>query len=103
MSVESEKGEKYDNDNGNDIDRECVAKYGLKSCVLYEKNRMTYESRILDNPRKNKYINKNECAELIPELLKQKYTIIIIENKEIIAVHLPMQSQMFLPPIPLLQ
>lgn len=97
MSTESEKGE-YD------IDKECIAKYGLRSCVLYEKNRMIYESRMLDNPRKNKYINKHECAELIPDLLKQKYTIIIIENKEIIAVHLPVvQSHMFLPPIPLLQ
>jgi hypothetical protein len=86
-----------------DINKECIAKYGLKSCILYEKNENVYESRVLDNSLDNKYINKYECAELIPNLLKQKYTIIIIENQEIVAVHLPVQSQMFLPPIPLLQ
>jgi uncharacterized membrane protein YbaN (DUF454 family) len=85
------------------FDKECIEKYGKKSCILYEKNNVTYESRLLDNPMYNKQINKYEFAELIPNLLKEKYTIIIIQNQEIVAVHLPVQSQLFLPPIPLLQ
>jgi hypothetical protein len=84
-------------------DKYCKDIYGDKSCLLVgtiikkskdNENEHIYEVRMLDQPDQRSTItSKKYFHTLIPNLLRYKYTVIIIEeidnNYEIMAIHLP--------------
>jgi hypothetical protein len=85
-------------------DRECIDRYGPKTCILFQKANENYELRMLDNSMEYILIQKKHFFEIIPNLLSHKYTVVIVErcleNKlEIKAIHLPVQSHLTIPPI----
>lgn len=55
------------------------------------------------NPKLIYYLERQKLVEMIPKMLVNRYTVVIVEqirtNKEITAIHLPMQSQLTTPPI----
>lgn len=88
-------------------DNTLVALYGAHTCVLQQVTfeNYIYEMRLLDNVGKQKAVHKSVFYELIPELLTRKYTVVIVEFRtthgtlEVSTVHLPVQSQLHIPPI----
>jgi hypothetical protein len=84
--------------------KECLEQYGAHTCILYETFFKNYQIHILDNQQiVQKYINKHDFYKIIPTMLQQTYTVIIVELKyahhEITAVHLPKQLYLITPPI----
>jgi len=85
-------------------DKECADRYGIKTCILIEMLKDTFELRVLDCPVYNRIqVPKKRFYEIIPKMLMNKYTVVVIEqyphSKEITAVHLPVQSHLTTPPI----
>jgi hypothetical protein len=89
-------------------DKECLERYGIRTCVIVEVSPDTFEVRLLDNryltEKKVVYlVKRDKLFEIIPKKLMYKYTVVIAEvrsnNKEITAVHLPVQHQLTTPPI----
>lgn len=92
-------------------DKECIERYGRKTCIIIQKtNLQKYEMRLLEKIKEGKIetyeIEKNSFYYLIPNLLKYRYTVVIVEelpvegnHKEITAVHLPVQATLNTPPI----
>jgi hypothetical protein len=79
-------------------DEYCRKMYGERSCLLVDMNgeEKLYEVRMLDKlDQRSTTTSKKYFHTLIPNLLKFKYTVIIVEmienNYEIMAVHLPGQ------------
>lgn len=84
-------------------DTYCKSIYGDRSCLLVgtivknnkdNESEHIYEVRMLDQPTQRSTItSKKYFHTLIPNLLRYKYTVIIIEeidnNYEIMAIHLP--------------
>lgn len=82
-------------------DTYCKDIYGDRTCLLVgnmlknnKDNEHIYEVRMLDQPtQKSTITSKKYFHTLIPNLLRYKYTVIIIEeinkNYEIMAIHLP--------------
>lgn len=78
-------------------DKECLERYGPMTCILFEmkdSSNIFYETRYLNNLcDEKKLINKDVFYELIPYLLSEKYTVVVVEevdNKhEITAIHKP--------------
>lgn len=82
-------------------DTYCKNIYGDRTCLLVgnmlksnKDNEHIYEVRMLDQPnQKSTITSKKYFHTLIPNLLRYKYTVIIIEevnkNYEIMAIHLP--------------
>lgn len=99
--------------SNSDFDTECRHRYGDKTCILYQidNDNVTYQARVLDGNgtdgnNNSPYIykvEKNSFYVLIPKLLVQNYTVVIVEKlnniKDITAVHLPVQIQLSNPPI----
>lgn len=91
---------------GNIFDQECKERYGSCTCIFIEATQNRFEVRLLDgsqDPGLVYYIERSNLVEMIPKMLINRYTVVIIEeirkSKEITAVHLPMQSQLNTPPI----
>lgn len=92
-------------------DKECIERYGRKTCIIIQKTSLQkYEMRLLDKTKEGKVelyeIEKASFYFLIPNLLKYRYTVVIVEelqveghHKEITAVHLPVQATLNTPPI----
>lgn len=83
----------------NEFDKECCNRYGKHTCILYEINNVKFEVRKLDLQMPLQLIDKQGFFEMIPKLLVEKYTVVIVEKGEITSVHLPVQSQLATPPI----
>jgi len=90
------------------FDLECRQRYGEKTCILYQLDTFgTYQVRILDSYENGsplqQTIEKSSFYVLIPKMLVQKYTVVIVEyqdhTREVTAVHLPVQVQLSNPPI----
>jgi hypothetical protein len=89
------------------FDKECLQRYGEKTCILYQLDNsgVLFEVRSLDTGNtSDKYTVEKRCFhKLIPKMLFQKYTVVIIEQidcvKDITAVHLPVQVQLSNPPL----
>ena len=67
--------------------------YGKRSCVFLEISQGIFQQRFLDE-RQNNIIYKSDFYNLIPNLIQENYTVIIVETttknyKEIVAIHLP--------------
>lgn len=86
--------------NTHSFDKHCIESYGNKSCILFHIDSFNIEVRLLDHIRYNKnypvrYINKNSLYNEIPNLLKNNYTVILVEyiintrTTEITSIHLP--------------
>lgn len=79
------------------FDKHCIELYGNKSCILFHIDLFNIEVRLLDCIKYNpvRYINKNSLYNEIPNLLKNNYTVILVEHvlntntKEITSIHLP--------------
>lgn len=82
------------------FDKHCIELYGDKSCILFHIDLLNIEVRLLDYIRYNKfggikYINKSCLYNEIPNLLKNNYTVILVEHLlttntyEITTIHLP--------------
>ena len=82
------------------FDKHCIELYGNKTCILFHIDSFNIEVRLLDHIRYNKnypvrYINKNSLYNEIPNLIKNNYTVIIVEHilntntTEITSIHLP--------------
>jgi hypothetical protein len=86
-------------------DLHCNKMYGEKTCILFQidDNKNKYEMRLIDKIKIHEngisYTKKDQFYKIIPELLHDKYTVVIIEkiddiNNEkkydIIAVHVPL-------------
>jgi hypothetical protein len=85
-------------------DKECVDRYGSKTCILFQKFHDTFELRMLDKSMEYLAIEKKHFFEIIPNLLSHKYTVVIVEKciddkSQIKAIHLPVQSHLTIPPI----
>jgi hypothetical protein len=87
-------------------DTECIDRYGSKTCILFQITDEVYELRMLDKTMEDINVTKKHFFEIIPKLLSNKYTVVIVEkclclnNKlEIKAIHLPVQSHLTIPPI----
>lgn len=80
-------------------DGECRERYGSKTCILFESNGK-FNTRFLDcQTSLCPEVKKNELFIYVPQLIGEKYTVVIVENKGITAVHLPAQSHLVSPPI----
>jgi hypothetical protein len=95
---EIENKKKYKNTNL--FDKYCIELYGEKTCILFYIDQNTIEVRMLDKIRYDinyptRYINKGFLYNEIPNLLKNNYTVILVENilnsntTEITSIHLP--------------
>jgi len=91
---------------GSTFDQECRERYGSFTCIFIETIQNRFEVRLLDGSQDSKlvyYMDRKNLVEMIPKMLFNRYTVVIIEEvrktKEITAVHLPMQSQLNTPPI----
>ena len=79
------------------FDKHCIELYGNKSCILFHIDSFNIEVRLLDHIKYSpvRYINKNSLYNEIPNLLKNNYTVILVEHilntntKEITSIHLP--------------
>ncbi|NBP01180.1 MAG: hypothetical protein EBU90_13785 [Proteobacteria bacterium] len=88
------------------FDQECRERYGSYTCIFFETSKNRFEVRLLDgsqDPGLIYFIDRMNLVEMIPKMLVNRYTVVIVEEirktKEITAVHLPMQSQLNTPPI----
>lgn len=84
----------------------CIERYGYKTYMFIQKNinSVFYDLNCLDHSEHSKIINQNDFYKIIPELLDNKYTVVIInwldiKYMDIIAVHQPAQKQLNLPPL----
>lgn len=82
------------------FDKYCIELYGEKTCILFYIDQNSIEVRLLDKIRYNKnypvrYIDKNFLYNEIPNLLKNNYTVVLVEyilnsnTTEITSIHLP--------------
>lgn len=90
------------------FDTECHQRYGEKTCILHQidSSGSMFQVRILDKGKSLMpcyTVERNYFHILIPKMLAQKYTVVIIEQvdcaNDITAVHLPVQVQLSNPPI----
>lgn len=95
---EKKKINKYKNTHI--FDKHCIELYGDRTCILFHVDLLNIEVRLLDHIRYNKnngvkHINKNSLYNEIPNLLKNNYTVILVEyllntnTHEITTIHLP--------------
>ena len=87
-------------------DKECLDRYGMKTCVLFESSKDIFDMRPLDYDNKSQTklkIARAKLYEAIPKLLMNRYTVVIVEMvdtfHEVTAVHLPVQCALNTPPI----
>jgi uncharacterized Fe-S cluster-containing protein len=77
------------------FDTECVSRYGAKTALLYKINDTEYMYKNLFKSNRKK-VQATLLYEFIPKLLKDKFTVLVIEageeSTEITAVHLPVQT-----------
>mgnify|MGYP000754694550 CR=1 FL=1 len=79
------------------FDNYCIELYGYKTCILFHIDLNNIEVRLLDriNYDQIKYINKKSLYNEIPNLLKNNYTVVLVEKlldtntTEITTIHLP--------------
>ena len=79
------------------FDNYCIELYGYRTCILFHIDLNNIEVRLLDriNYDQIKYINKNSLYNEIPNLLKNNYTVVLVEKlldtntTEITTIHLP--------------
>lgn len=79
------------------FDNYCIELYGYRTCILFHIDLDNIEVRLLDsiNYDQIKYINKNSLYNEIPNLLKNNYTVVLVEKlldtntTEITTIHLP--------------
>lgn len=96
----------------NEIIKNCKSKYGIQVCVITQivKDSELYEFMYLDNCQPPNLIYKSKFYDIIPGLLENKYTVIIVEyiksfhsdsifELEIICTHHPVQKFLTLPPL----
>ena len=86
------------NNKNNIFDNHCIKLYGKKTCILFYEDNYNIEVRLLDkitNISFNK-IQETSLYKDIPDLLEQKYTVVIVktidslsDKKEITDIHLP--------------
>lgn len=84
---------------------EYSAKYELPLCVLVKtengtKNDYIYEIVFTETCKRN-FILKSKLNILIPAILKKKICVILLENEEVVAVHLP-SNKLLLSAFPLI-
>lgn len=90
----------------NHFDKECIERYGKRTCMIV-RVAGGFEMRLLDKLEGSQaiaQITSNVLHKLIPQMLRYKYTVVIVEKingqgSEIIAIHHPVQSQLTTPPI----
>jgi hypothetical protein len=79
------------------FDNYCIELYGYRTCILFHIDLNNIEVRLLDriNYDQIKYINKKSLYNEIPNLLKNNYTVVLVEKlldtntTEITTIHLP--------------
>lgn len=88
-------------------DEECIRRYGIKTCIVSQLYDDIFELRLMDFS-KSEIIYRKNLYSIIPEMLTNNYTVILIENfkdenlkviPEITAVHMPVQAYLNTPPI----
>lgn len=95
---QKQKTNKYNNTHI--FDKHCIELYGDRTCILFHIDLLNIEIRLLDHIRYNKnngikYTNKKSLYNEIPNLLKNNYTVILVEylentsTYEITTIHLP--------------
>lgn len=87
-------------------DKECLDRYGARTCIFIETKKDKFEVRLMDEISKqhqSMYVQRNYLYEAVPRMLTNKYTVVIIEQfvdtQEITAVHMPVQAHLTTPPI----
>lgn len=93
--------------NSPNFDAECRQRYGEKTCIIYQIDPPQYQIKMLDSncTKTDQVVDKNSFYTLIPQMLVQDYTVVIVEQlgnssvREITTVHLPKQVQLSNPPI----
>uniref|UniRef100_A0A6C0E0R4 Uncharacterized protein n=1 Tax=viral metagenome TaxID=1070528 RepID=A0A6C0E0R4_9ZZZZ len=83
---------------------ECMERYGIKTCMLYQRSNVVcggeeicdsdmYVLKFLDRRREEEVVSKKLFFELIPNLLAEFYTVVVIDKinmkYEMTAVHKP--------------
>lgn len=85
------------------FDIECIQRYGEKTCLLHQIDSLLFQVRVLDKDIPYHIVERDYFHILIPKMLAQKYTVVIIEQvdceNDITAVHLPVQLYLSSPPI----
>ena len=77
-------------------DNYCINLYGTKTCILFQMKEQ-YEIRMMDKTEKKTVTtSKDVLYMLIPNLIRYKYTVVIVEEinghrHEITAIHLPIK------------
>lgn len=88
----NENSEKVYKDKNNVFDNHCLEIYGKRTCILFQLSEDTYQARFLNKSIK-KIINKKSFYMIIPTLVEDAYTVVIVDSiddqKEIIAIHSP--------------
>jgi len=86
-------------------DNECRVKYGDKVVILFQtvagdnvQDHDTFQMRYLDT-LDFKCVQRGQFYDIIPWLLIQKYVVVIVEQCELTAVHMPVQTSLSLPPL----
>jgi hypothetical protein len=74
------------------FDTHCLEIYGKRTCILFQLSEDTYQARFLNKSTK-KIINKKSFYMIIPSLVEDAYTVVIVDDidykKEIVAIHSP--------------
>lgn len=87
-----ECSQKPNEDKNSIFDKHCLEIYGKRTCILFQLSEDTYQARFLNKLTK-RIINKKSFYMIIPSLVEDTYTVIIVDNidykKEIVAIHSP--------------
>jgi hypothetical protein len=67
------------------IETECLQKHGEKTCIFFPVNitcsaNNKFEVRHLDKASMQKFITRKDFYQVIHDYLKDKYTVVIVEN-----------------------
>jgi hypothetical protein len=85
------------------MEKECIERYGRKTCLLNQLQNDTFEIKTLDDSAESYIAERQSLYKVIPNLLISMYTVVIIECqrgcREITTVHHPVQSHLAAPPI----
>jgi len=66
------------------FDKECLQRYGDTFCILFELNDSDFEARMFKESQLRciKYISKRNLYNEIPNFLKDRFTVVIIEKSK---------------------
>ncbi len=83
---------------------QCTTQYGPHTCILIQNGTTNFQMHFLDKHTETSLVNKTDFYYIIPNLLQNKYTVVVIEiqtpfKHEITAIHMPKQTHLTIPPL----